>query len=161
MNRAQRQERDRAIGERYRAGESITTLSRAFDLAPKHVRVILDRTGVLPIVHGVRPSVDYPERAAYFAQAYQDGASLQHLADANGLSRQRVQQILIRAGVVRRGVGTTYPNPARDERNDRIIARIAAGDPVEGIAREVGLSRDQVYRIARENGVGRPHKEEE
>ena len=45
------------------------------------------------------------EREAVMAQLYRDGKTLQDVADVFGLTRERVRQILARAGVVRRGRG--------------------------------------------------------
>ena len=98
------------------------------------------------------------DRDAEIVRMFEDDPNLSDstVAFLFGMTRPRVQQIRLEAGVVRpRGMHRgAHPFLRRDrERNREIASRYAAGELSGDLAREFGVSSERVRQIVKAAGV--------
>lgn len=91
------------------------------------------------------------ERAAEMARRYQGGETLQEIGDSFGVTRERVRQLLRKAGVpslgVRAGVGGHKPAPITDFERE-VAAAYSAGDtPLQQLRERFGITANQLAVI--------------
>ena len=93
------------------------------------------------------------ERNSKVIKAYREGQTLQAIGNEIGLTRQRVQQILIKHGEQRRN--HERMKELNKPRNKKVIEAYSAGERVVSISKRFNLTTYNVYRITLEAGIGR------
>lgn len=92
-------QRDLAIADAYERGASLLECGTRFGCSPSAVRTSLHRAGVATRPKGPRPNSKRDARADAFAAQREAGATLEEIAASAKITRERVRQILTKAGV--------------------------------------------------------------
>jgi transposase len=138
----------------YEAGETAVALAARYGRRAAAVRTLLKNAG-MNLRRG-RPPGSLPISArdqAIIAQ-YQAGETMTALGARYGVSRMRIQQILIRYGVERRRPGPQEGRPP-SARNQAIIAQYQEGASCQEVGARYGISKVRVSRILIRYGVQR------
>ncbi len=106
MNRQDRIERNMVISAMYTAGIKVESLAVLFCLHPATASTIVG-----PKRPATKPTAG---RNKAVVEAYQSGATYQQIGDKHGISRERVRQILKRAGVKARPPKGEQPRPVTE-----------------------------------------------
>lgn len=144
---------DREAAAMYESGRSLCHVAGQMKCSTDRVRGALRRCGMMARKKG--PAQTSDERTQIMIERYQSGATLQQIGDEHHISRERVRQLLVRAGF--------DPHPHGWNRVQRRIAReadvqrrVELGDTLPDIAAALGISSGSVARIYRRIGVGSP-----
>jgi len=110
-----------------------------------------------------RPKNTYPplregERAEAdrLRAAYEGGTTLHDLADQEGRSVQRVRRLIVASGGTISRQGKRMPQGLDETNRQRIgtiSARYAAGETLQAIAKDYGITRERVRQLLRKAGV--------
>ena len=92
------------------------------------------------------------------AERYIAGATYKQIADEEGLSISSVRAVILDSGVTPRPRGAPRQARPKDRvREAQIIARYTAGETLQQIADDIGVSRQRVCQIMDKAGVSRRH----
>lgn len=96
------------------------------------------------------------DRARLFARRYREGATLNEIGQESAITRERVRQVLVRAGYRMSELKVESARARRklevEENTDRVVPMLAAGElrPQE-VASTLGISSEVVRRIDKEH----------
>src|ERR1035437_7120141 len=93
---------------RYRSGESMASIARRYGANPPTIRDVLLRRAISLRSEGAAEATG--ERRRVVSQMYLGGQTMQQVADHFNLSRERVRQILRKAGTKSRPQGSRRYN---------------------------------------------------
>jgi len=135
--------RNRSIGEAYIAGEPISAIAARHNITEGTVRTIAQGMGAKRPKAADRRALHHNskvERNKRICEAYLSGLTLESVALENGITRERVRQILVSSNIEERHGG--FVTPSRIEARQRQVARRqVAADRKERIATERGIAR--------------------
>lgn len=133
------------MGAMYLGGASVLDIAAVFNKQPATVRRHLVESGIQIRRPGPRGKQLISRRNAEIVQAYTSGKTLLEVAGEHGITRERVRQILVRAGVRERHRGVEE----RDARHAAMATAYINGATIEDLARAFGLSLGTVTAIVR------------
>lgn len=138
------------IAERYRAGESASSIARALGWSQPTVVSRLTAMGVERHRHGFSRRSFSPAQDAELATLYRDGWTSNRLAEKYDVDKTTVIQALNRVGVVLRNGGRPESEISDGDRI-AILEMYDSGKSRGAIARRFGLHDNAVKRVLREN----------
>jgi len=137
----------------YRSGASLAEVGERFGLAPERVSQLFRRAG-LSVRAGGPITPDLPP-AEQLHEVYRAGATLTEVAERYGVTRHRVREAFIQAGLPIRSPGESLA--LRSRRNPHPVKEMYAlyqtGLSVERVAPRFGLSPSRVRQLFSEAGL--------
>jgi DNA-directed RNA polymerase specialized sigma subunit len=137
---------------------TVRDVGRRFGLSEKRVRRILKGLGASPRLPSSGTSPHPSERNAEMVRLYAEGdLTLRDIGERFRVTRERVRQIVARAGVHRKA-GRKVPREVPEhlkQRNDEIVRLYAEGLKLKEIANRVGLSLGGLHSVIRTANVHR------
>ena len=150
MTGAEREERNRQIVERIKAGEPTKAVARKFKMTSINIRTICRKAGLRKYRkrrdRGIKKA-----RNAEIVERIKAGEILEDVAKEFELSLNTVKETCRKAGVRTQ----TLQGRERQSRNAEIVHRIQTGETQRAVAREFGMSPAGVTRICKLAGVNR------
>lgn len=123
MNKQQREKRNKRIIASYNNGKRIADIAHNFGLSTPSIQQIINdgrARGVVTRKGRIQESTS-PARIAAIVERYQSGATLEVIGEEFGVTRERIRQILDRAGVDRRSRSSYF-----DAEYEQFVATHAA-----------------------------------
>ena len=147
LNASDRQERDRQIVKRMAEGEKLAVLAKDIGLSPERIRQICMEAGL-------RLKDLRKERNRQIVERVSTGESYTSVAQDFGLSPASVSDICQRMGLgTRDKYGRGRKGRDRKERDRKIVKRVAEGEKLAVLAKDIGLSPERIRQICMEAGL--------
>lgn len=153
--RKQATDEDRAIRAAYEGGQSIISVAAQFKRSPAIITAAVKRAGGKMRPKGAaRGEAKSDPRSDLFWAEYCGGATLEQIGRANGMTRERVRQIIAKGGYVIKEAPRPLP-----ELHQAGINAYLAGDSLNIAANAAGVSPLTMRGILTRNGHEiRPNK---
>lgn len=135
----------------YRAGQSVTKISKQMGCRSTYITDTLEAAGVARKPRGTELRAFTDEQAAGIALEYQAGATANALAAKYGVSNVTINNYLEAQGVQRRPAGVSQF--WTDARKVEVAQRYAAGESQQKIADSLGCQQSGVSDALRSLGV--------
>ena len=145
-----RQERDRQIVKRVAAGETRAAVAKDIGLSPQLIAQVC-RTAGLRFAGPRLSTKDQQERDRQIVKRVAAGETRVAVAKDFGLSPGYVSVICTRAGI--RVKDFRLSTKDRQERDRQIVKRVVAGETRIAVAKDFGLTPDQISVICRKVGI--------
>ena len=136
-----------AIREAYRSGQPLSQIAVKHGVDRQTIRARIKAMG--EPLREPPPQSAKTERNEWIVQSYREGASGADIARAFGITRERVRQILLRAGHRPR----LDKREQDQERNAQIVQSYHDGDTASEIAERHGITAPAVRIVLRSAGV--------
>ncbi len=154
LSTKEQQERDQQIVKRVAAGETRTSVAKDFGLTPAYASLICRQAGLRVKEHRLQLSAkERQERDQQIVKRVAAGETRTSVAKDFGLTPGYASLICRQAGLSLKDRKLQLSVKERQERDQQIVKRVAAGETRTSVAKDFGLTPGYASLICRQAGL--------